>query len=238
MQKVNALIDINLVLLLVESCRAHKICSSQDLLNNELKKLKQIFVNNGYTNINFDHELDKFLHKTDSQQATENSNKIKIYYENLMSTAYEIDERIIRNIIDQNTRVVNNNDKLDLIIYYKNHKTAQLIMTNNTNKKTQLNTFNVIYQFTCPNEDCMLRSTNNIGSTTTTLSRRLTMHLTNGAIKEHQLARHQSNLTRDNAVDSTMILLKHSDAIRLLIHKALLIKDWDPNLNRQDTGNT
>ena len=55
-----------------------------------------------------------------------------------MSTAHKIDERIIRNIIDQNTRVVNNNDKLDLIIYYKNPKTAQLIMTNNTNKKTQL----------------------------------------------------------------------------------------------------
>ena len=84
--------------------------------------------------------------------------------------------------MEQNTRVVNNNDKLDLIIYYKNPKTAQLIMTNNTNKKTQLNTTNVIYQFTCPNEDCMLRSTNYIGSTTTTLSRRLTMHLTNGAI--------------------------------------------------------
>ena len=99
-----------------------------------------------------------------------------------MSTAYKIAERIIRNIIEQNTRVVNNNDKLDLIIYYKNPKTAQLIMTNNTNKKTQLNTTNVIYQFRCPNEDCMLRSTNYIGSTTTTLSRRLTMHLTNGAI--------------------------------------------------------
>ena len=165
----------------MESCRAHKICTSQDSLNNELKKSKQIFVNNGYTNINFDHELDKFLHRTDSQQATENSNKIKIYYENLMSSAYKIDERIIRNIIDQNTRVVNNNDKLDLLIYYKNPKTAQLIMANNTNKKTQLNTTNVIYQFTCPNEDCMLRSTNYIGSTTTTLSRRLTMHLTNGA---------------------------------------------------------
>ena len=141
-------------------------------------------------------------------------------------------KEIIRNIIEQNTRVVNNNDKLDLIIYYKNPKTAQLIMTNNTNKKTQLNTNNVIYQFTCPNEDCMLRSTNYIGSTTTTLSRRLTMHLTNGAIKKHQLARHQSNLTRDGVVGNTMILWKHSDTIRLFIHEDLLIKFRDPNFNR------
>ena len=70
-----------------------------------------------------------------------------------MSTAYKIAERIFRNIIDQNTRVVNNNDKLDLIIHYKNPKTSQLIMTNNTNKKTQLKTTNLIYQFTCPNND-------------------------------------------------------------------------------------
>ena len=109
-------------------------------------------------------------------------------------------------------------------------------MINNTNEKTQLNTTNVIYQFTCPNEDCMLRS-NYIGSTTTTLSRRLTMPLTNGAIKEHQLARHQSNLTRNN-VGNTMILRKHCDTIRLFIHEALLIKFRDPKLNRQDSGNT
>ena len=52
--------------------RAHKICSSQYLLNDELKRLKQILVNNGYTNTNFDLKLDKFLHRTDLQQATEN----------------------------------------------------------------------------------------------------------------------------------------------------------------------
>ena len=94
-----------------------------------------------------------------------------------MSTSYKIDERIIRNAIKENIRVNNNNDKLDVIIYYKSPKTAQLIMKNNMNKKTQLITTNVIYQFTCPNDDCMHRSTNYIGSTTTTLSRRLTMHL-------------------------------------------------------------
>ena len=77
-----------------------------------------------------------------------------------MSTSYKIDKRIIRKVIKENIRVSNNNDKLDVIIYYKSHKTAQLIMKNNTNKKTQLNTTNVIDRFTCPNDDCMHRSTN------------------------------------------------------------------------------
>ena len=95
-------------------------------------------------------------------------------------------------------------------------------MTNPTNKKTQLNSTKVICKFTCPNEDCMLRSTNYIGSTTTTLSRRLKMHLANGAIKEHQLARHQLNLTRDNIVGNIIIFPKHTDTLRLSINEALL----------------
>ena len=61
---------------------------------------------------------------------------------------------------------------------------------------------------------------------------------TNGAIKDHLLTRHNSNLTRDNILCNTVIIRKHCDTIRLLIHDALLIKYKDPNLNRQDTGNT
>ena len=109
------------------------------------------------------------------------------------------------------------------------YSVVSIFLSNNTIKKTQLNSTNVIYRFTCPKEDCILRSTNYFGITMTILSRRLTMHLTNGAIKEHQLARHQSNFTRDNVVGNTMILRKHSDTIRLFIHGGLLIKFRDPN---------
>ena len=84
-----------------------------------------------------------------------------------MSTSHKINERIIRNVIKDNIRVTDNNDKLDIIIYCKSSKTAQLLIKNNANKKTELNTTNVIYQLTCPNVDCMHRSTNYIGSTTT-----------------------------------------------------------------------
>ena len=84
---------------------------------------------------------------------SDNNNKIKIYCKKQMSTSYKIDKRIIRNVIKENIRVTNNNDKLDVIIYYESPKTAQLIMKNNKNKKAQLNTTNVIYQFTGPNDD-------------------------------------------------------------------------------------
>ena len=57
MQKVNVLLDINLVLLSVGFV---KICSSHDLFNCELQRLRQILVNNCYTNTDFDFELNKY----------------------------------------------------------------------------------------------------------------------------------------------------------------------------------
>ena len=62
--------------------------------------------------------------------------------------------------------------------------------------------------------------------------------LANGAFKDHQLTRHNSNLTRKNIVCNTVIIGKHGDIVRLLIHEALLIKFKDPNLDRKDTGNS
>ena len=44
-------------------------------------------------------------------------------------------------------------------------------------------------------------------------------------------------MTRDNIVRNTVIIRKHSDTLRLLIHEELLIKFKDLHLNRQDTGN-
>ena len=101
-----------------------------------------------------------------------------------------------------------------------------------------MNKTNVIYKFNCPNEDCMLRSVNSVGSTSTTLSRRLTMHLGNGEIKDHMLEKHNSNIGWELLVNHTEILRKHSDTFRMLIQEALHIKFNNPNLNRQNTGST
>ena len=82
----------------------------------------------------------------------------------------------------------------------------------------------------------MVRNINYIGSTTTTLSRRLTMHLSNGAIKKHIMSQHRSILSRDDIVSNTEVLHMQNDTFRLLIHEAMLIKFQNPSLNRQDTG--
>ena len=79
------------------------------------------------------------------------------------------------------------NDELKLIIYYKNKKVNQLIMNNNPTKKTDsLQQTNVIYEFSCPKEDCkLLQNIKYIGMASTTLSHRLTCHLSSGGPKQH-----------------------------------------------------
>ena len=155
-----------------------------------------------------------------------------------MSASYKLDVRIIKNIVRNNTLMVNDNEKLDFVVYYKSPRTKQLIMKNNSVIKDKLNNTNVIYKFNCPNEDCMLLSVNYVGSPSTTLSRRLTMHLANGAIKGHMLEKHNSNIGREHLVNHTEILHKHNDTFRMLIYEALHIKFHNPDLNRQDTGST
>ena len=62
------------------------------------------------------------------------------------------------------------------------------------------------------------------------------MHLTNGAIREHQIGAHHSNLTREHIVNNTSILRKQNDINRLLVNEDILIKLENPEINRQDTG--
>ena len=56
-----------------------------------------------------------------------------------MSASYKLYEKIINNIVTNNTSTTDDKEKLSFIIYYKSPKTKQLIMRNNLNKKAKLN---------------------------------------------------------------------------------------------------
>ena len=49
-----------------------------------------------------DQEVVEFLRNKDSRTPV-NNNKIKVYYKNQMSASYKLDERIIKNIVRNNT---------------------------------------------------------------------------------------------------------------------------------------
>ena len=61
------------------------------------------------------------------------------------------------NLIARNIATNSPDTKLNLIFYYKNTKTSNLKWKNNLYVQGKLKSFNVIYRFKCPHEDCYLR---------------------------------------------------------------------------------
>ena len=86
---------------------------------------------------------------------------------------------MLKTLIHRNILPTDPNKKIKLIIYYNKFKTSNIVIRNNSSPLIGvLQKANVIYKFRCTLGDCI--SDNNyiyVGLTSTTLSRRLTMHL-------------------------------------------------------------
>ena len=95
---------------------------------------------------------------------------------------------------------------------------------------------NVIYQYQCPHGDCEYHPSTYIRLTTTTLSRRLTMHLASGGPKQHAQENNNLTLTRNDLVSNTKIIYDQSNHNKLSIMEALLIKKLQASINKQCTG--
>ena len=151
-----------------------------------------------------------------------------------MSTQYKQDEQALRKIINECVKTTNQDDRLDLTIFYKNKKTHNLLMRNSPRIDTpELQRSHLVYEYTCTTGNCATLPSSYIGMTTTKLSRRLTLHLSNGAPKRHAEEVHGTQLTRQMLVQGTTILQPINDPHRLQILEALYIKQKNPSLNLQ-----
>lgn len=219
--------------------RALTHCSTWALVHQEFERIRNILVSNNFSLSDIDKQIKAQLHKHFQSSAgtskRQDSTDITLFYRNSMSTAYKADEKSVRGIIARNCIPSDPQRSLKLIIYYRSPRTSNLVMINNLSKDTSiLKAKNVVYEFKCPIGDCARRSNSTyIGYTTTSLSRRLTMHLQTGAPKQHIKTTHNSDLTRSLLVDNTSILATCSNVNKLRILEAVFIRDKDPAINRQ-----
>ena len=190
--------------------------------------------------------VDKYIKKAlqkqvDSQasirenEAEQTGQTHKLFYQNSMSPSYKTYEKVLRAIVKKHCKPTVSGEQLKLIIYYRSPTTRSLLMNNNpTRDKTMLKQSNVIYSYKCPLGDCALRqSCKYIGVTTTSLSRRITMHLQNGGPKTHTERTHDQRLTRKQLVENTTILDRTQNYRKLQVLEAICIRDHDPTINRQ-----
>ena len=106
-------------------------------------------------------------------------------------------------------------------------------MRNNQQNMTTLQKTNVVYRFQCTTGDRTTRNVYYVGLTTTSLSRRLTMHLQDGGPKTHLHDHHGMRLTRDLLTTNTTILARRYDKRRLSVAETIFIRDTAPIINTQ-----
>ena len=222
--------------------RAKTLCSDTNDMMLEIKRAKQILINNGYSNSEVDMEIRKFLKsfRSETISQNENSKTHTLFYRNFMNSSYQKDEHILKEIIKDNVTTKNSEDKLKLVIYYKTMKTSNMVMRNNLGSKVrELSKTDVIYDYRCKKGDCEnlpIREVTYSGLTTCTLSRRLTYHLQDGAIQRHNIGKHHVKVTRKEIEAFTRIRYQERDFNRLNILESLIINFEEPEINKQDTG--
>ena len=73
--------------------------SSRTIFLNELKNIKQTFINNGFPNNILDTEIEHFINKPEQPNVDNNLNdkqSINLYYKNRFHRNYKIDEHILK----------------------------------------------------------------------------------------------------------------------------------------------
>ena len=216
--------------------RSFTHCSTWKDVHIELNRVSQVLVNNNYSINDINRIIGKHMSRAFNESSKETPKRlpIKLYYRNYMSAGHKTDERIVTDIVNRGVIPTDKEDNIQLVIYYKNKKTSNLIMKNNLQQgRTDMSRVNVIYQYSCTIGDCKLRNNSYIGMTTTTLSRRCSAHLQSGTPKAHTLQMHGVPLTREMLVNNTTILDSSHDKKRLQIMEALHISEKKPTMNIQ-----
>ena len=216
--------------------RALTHCSTWNATNAELRRVSQVLANNGYPKLEVDEvikrQLDNFMKQDLPRQET--PLKLDLYYKNHMSSAYKEEEKALKRIIYNNVTPVNPDTNLNLVIYYKTRRTSSLVMKNSCLPQTSpLQEVNLVYQYSCNIGDCSRLNSRYIGFTTTTLSKRITAHLQDGAILRHNISTHGSPLTRQQLEAHTINIHKEPDRRRLKMAESVLIHLENPSINVQ-----
>ena len=115
--------------------RALTHCSTWNNTHQELERITQVLINNGYENTEVNTAIRRAIDKWYKKEDPEKTSKILLYYKNIMSTEYKTDERIIKDIVQHHVKPTNEEDCISLIIYYNTKKTSQLLITKQNHHK-------------------------------------------------------------------------------------------------------
>ena len=213
--------------------RAYNISSSWSNFTQELTRIKQLLINNNFSNAVVDEAFNIFINRKFSPPTAKINCTHAVYYENQFHKNYRTDEKILKHIFKTYIIPINSN-KVNLNIYYRNRKVSNFLMKNNIAASTSdLQQSNVLYEIKCPVGACNALNVSYLGQTTNQLTRRITEHIANGAVKDHYNKIHNKTVTRSDIINNIRIIKTINDNNRLTIYEALSIIKYKPNINLQ-----
>jgi hypothetical protein len=171
-----------------------------------------------------------------TKDETVSKNKIQLYFEGQMTSAYLHQEKVLKQIISKYIQPTENDTTINTTIYSKNRKLSHLLIKNSPQRPTTLHLqSNVVYSYNC-NAGC--NASNYIGYTTNTLGTRMRQHSYSGAIRKHHEEVHGERIKYNEIINNTSILQRLRMRSDLLIMEAILIKQCRPIINLKDEGKT
>ena len=208
--------------------RAKVVCSSKANLDEEVLKLREIFVENGYPPKFFDKIKQKLVRATTTEGPSSN-NESSTRDENERTALYFKIPFVGKTSVDYGRKIkslLQPNDP-EIKIVYETTKIQHSFQLKDPIPKPLLT--GVVYQFTCRGDPNITY----IGQTTRTLKERVDEHLRGGsAVSDH--IGHCSDCQREGVtIDDFSIIKKCRKKADPPIYEALIIKDLDPSLNRQ-----
>jgi hypothetical protein len=213
--------------------RAYAVTSSWDNFDTEIRRIKNLLVNNGFPIQLVDQNISKFLQsKLNPINKCVEPKDITLMYRNQFTSTFKHDEQNLKRVISKNVTTVDPAKKVQLLIYYQNRKLKSLLIRNKLHKSNA--DARVVYQYECNEVGC--HSNKYIGYTTCSLAKRFYMHVQSGAIRFHNKNAHNVKPLTRQLLQCTKVIYRGQSKNDLTIAEALLIKKERPTLNLQDEG--
>ena len=206
-------------------------------------RIKQVLTNNYPMDI-IEREIHKFMNKVlpDTprlENTTPPLEPLTFYYQNQMTSNYKTDEKKLKSLFSEHIHSVNEDSKVELVIFYKTKKLRSLFIKNKITPEVPLEKkHHVVYQYKCNREGCNTFNPTYIGYTTCTLYDRFGMHTQgSSSIKKHLTEAHSvTRVARRDLLESVKVLKHITDKRQLIMTEAILIKELKPSLNTQAEG--
>ena len=81
--------------------RAIKTCSSWELMNKELKSVKQMLIINNYSNTMVYQQINEILNKKINKTPSTQEHQLKIYYDSQYHEYYRTEEKVLKEILER-----------------------------------------------------------------------------------------------------------------------------------------